>query len=260
MEAVRLVSIQRGYNPRDFAIIAFGGAGPMHAASLARELEVQKVIVPNLPAHFSAWGMLLCDIRHDFVQMSVHSMSDMKPKHLADIFEKLEAEGRETLLREGIPPTQMKFARTVDMRYVGQEHTITVPVDRWDPTKECLEKIVGDFHALHEKRYAFSIPSLAAELVAVRLSAIGTIEKPHIIKIPEGGNTPARAEKTHRKVYFESSGYIDAPVYERVKFLADNKVSGPAVVEEPASTTVIHPGQKLTVDLFGNLVIEADES
>ena len=253
--AVSLISVQRGHNPKDFAIVAFGGAGPMHAAALANELEIPQIIIPRLPGHFSAWGMLLCDLQHDYVKTQVQSVKSFEPSAFDEAFGLLEENGKKTLLTEGIPENRFQFRRTVDMRYLGQEHSVNVPSPDGKWNLEKTERLIHDFHQLHEKRYAFSLKEAEAELVALRVVAIGITDKPSFTKPETSSRSPDAAIKGNRKVYIDGPNPIDVPLFERSKLGTGNRIVGPAIIEEEACTTILQPRQQLFVDEYGNLVI-----
>lgn len=256
--AIRAITIERGYDPRDFTMIAFGGAGPMHSLALARELKIPNVIVPQVPAHFSAWGMLLTDIRHDFVQTYIRPLDEADVNEVNDLYLKLEKEGTEELKKEGIPEDLMTLIRSVDMRYVGQEHTVNVPAPGGVFKPEDKKNVRNEFDELHEKRYGHCAREESTEIVDLRLTTIGVVTKPKFVKIRSGEEEPPiSAHRGKRLVYFEEQrDYIKCDAYLRDAFLAGNKIYGPAVIEEYASTTVIHPEDIALVNEYGHIVIK----
>ncbi|MGH9203476.1 MAG: hydantoinase/oxoprolinase family protein, partial [Vicinamibacterales bacterium] len=254
---VRHVTLERGLDPRDFTLVAYGGGGPLHAASVAKELSMRTVIIPHAPGHFSALGMLMADLRRDYVQTLFARMDDLEMFELEDHFQKLEAEGRRALEASGIPTDRIVFERAADMRYVGQEHAVAVrmPANVGDETAR--GEIKRLFDDAHEVRYSHSAPEESADIVSLRVSAIGRLGKPQFPKIPKGDATPlAAASRGTRLVIFEGVGAVQAAVFDRTKLLPDNVINGPAIIEEAASTTVVEPGDTVTVNPFGHLVMQ----
>src|SRR3989442_6017775 len=188
--AVRHVTLERGLDPRDFTLIAYGGGGPLHAASVAKELSIRTVIIPQAPGHCSALGMLMADLRRDHVQTLFARMDDLEMFELEDEFKKLEAEGRQALEDSGIPTDQIVFERAADMRYVGQEHAVAVqmPANVGDETARA--EIKRRFDEAHELRYSHSAPEESGDIVSLRVSAIGRLSKPQFPKISQGDITP----------------------------------------------------------------------
>jgi N-methylhydantoinase A len=253
---LKLVSVRRGRDPREFAIVAFGGGGSMHASALARELHVPRVIVPPAPAHFSAWGMLMSDLRHDLVQTKFARADQTELAKLGGVWADLEERMLETFADEGVAEEELAFARSADMRYAGQEHTVNVPVPGGGFDEECLVEIESRFHDLHEQLYAFRQGS-AIEFVNFRLTGFGAVQKPELERVQANGDASV-AFKGERDVDFDELGQHQSRVYERARLGAGAVLGGPAVVEEPAASTVVFPGQTLRVDEYGNLSIEIE--
>ena len=247
---LKLVSVRRGRDPRDFVIVAFGGGGSMHACALARDLQVPRVIVPPNPGHFSAWGMLTSDLRHDVAQTRVGRVDRIPGGEVAEIWSALERRLLATFTEEGLSTGQVAFSRAADMRYAGQEHTVRVPVEE---AME-LEEIERRFHDLHEQLYTFRLAT-PIEFVNFRLTGLGSVPKPELVRLAAGGDA-ATALKGSRDVDFDELGRREARVYERSLLGAEAELDGPAVVEEPAASTVVFPGQRLRVDDFGNLIVD----
>ncbi|MCL4516679.1 MAG: hydantoinase/oxoprolinase family protein [Firmicutes bacterium] len=255
VNALKLVSVRRGHDPRDFALVAFGGGGSMHAMALARELRVKKVVIPVAPAVFSAWGMLMTDLRYDVIQTSIRRADQFSPEDANALWRELEAEAAKHYVNERIRPEQVVFSRFADMRYLGQEHTVKVPVPTVKLDEALLEETRVRFHQLHEQSYTFRLES-PIEYVNFHLTAFGTVSKPELVKLTTRGVAAREAMKGIRKVHFDQEGWQEAVIYERSKLAAGATLTGPAVVEEPAASTVVFPGQRLTVDDYGNLIIE----
>jgi N-methylhydantoinase A len=254
VNALKLVSLYRGYDPRDFTLVAFGGAGPMHAAALAMELGVKRVLIPQNPGVFSAWGMLVTDLRYDIVQTRIGRLDQTHVDDLDALWRQLESEALQHFQAEGLSADRVIFQRHADMRYSGQEHTVKVPFPAGAVTDEALRQVAERFHALHEQYYTFRLDS-PIEFVNLHLSAFGRVEKAKVPKLNASG-TPEEALKGHREVHWDEHGRQRTPIYERSRLGAGANVQGPAIVEEADSTTVVFPGQILTVDEYGNLVIE----
>ena len=257
---VRWVTTERGLDAAEFTLVAYGGAGPLHASAVARELGIAEVVIPRAPGHFSAYGMLVADLRRDFVNTWFTTLADAPFSRMEEIFADMEKRGRETVTRrqsvEGTSAT-----RGADMRYVLQEHAVTVdlPVELFK--KEDRDGIKSRFDAVHQTRYGFSVPGEKAEIVSLRGSIIGEMKKPAFEPITKGTARPeAGAGRGSRPVYFASTGFVDTPTFDRALLKAGNRIEGPALIEEHASTTVVHPGDVLEVDAFGDLIIEVRRS
>jgi len=255
--AVRHVTLERGLDPRDFTLVAYGGGGPLHASSVAKELSIRTIIIPQAPGHFSAVGMLMADFRRDYVQTLFARMDDLEMAELEDEFKKLEAEGRKALEASGIPTERIVFERAADMRYVGQEHAVAVRVPAAVGDETARAEIKKLFDDAHELRYSHSAPGESADIVSLRVSAIGRLGKPEFPRIPPGDPAPPpAARRGTRSVIFEGSGALEAAVFDRTNLLQGNMIPGPAIIEEAASTTVVEPGDTVTVNAYGHLVMQ----
>jgi len=255
--AVRHVTLERGLDPRDFTLVAYGGGGPLHAGSVAKELSIRRIIIPNAPGHFSAFGMLMADLRRDYVQTLFERMDDLEMFQLEDQYKILEAEGRAALEASGIPSDRIVFERAADMRYVGQEHAVAVRMPANVGDESARAEIKRLFDEAHELRYSHSAPEESADIVSLRVSAIGRLGKPQFPRIATGEkNPPSAARRGARTVMFEAAGALQAAVFDRAKLLANNVITGPAIIEETASTTVIEPGDLVTINEYGYLMME----
>jgi len=255
--AVRHVTLERGLDPRDFTLVAYGGGGPLHAASVAKELSIGTVIVPQAPGHFSALGMLLADFRRDYVQTLFKRLDDLDMDELEQAFRALELEGRDALERSGIASERIVFERAADMRYVGQEHAVAVRMPASATAESARAEIKRRFDEAHDLRYSHSAPDEAADIVSLRVSAIGRLGKPVFPTILAGVATPpAEAERGARAVIFEGLGVMSAKLFDRSKLRAGNLIPGPAIIEEVASTTVVEPGDSVTVNRYGHLIMK----
>jgi N-methylhydantoinase A len=253
---VRWVTTERGLDAADFALVAYGGAGPLHACDVARELAIARVVIPRAPGHFSAYGMLVADLRRDFVNTWFTPLDEAPFSAMEAMFADMEVRGGATVTR-GQSVTATSARRALDMRYVGQEHAVTVDVPIELFQKQDRAGIKQHFDAVHQTRYGFAVPNEKAEIVSLRSAVVGELRKPAFEPIAEGGAQPdAAAFRGTRKVYFARLGFVETPTYDRAKLQAGNRVAGPALIEEHASTTVVHPGDALEVDTFGDLVID----
>ena len=248
---LRIVSVERGFDPRRFALVAFGGAGPMHACPLAEELQISDIVVPPNPGMFSALGLLTADLFHDYSRAFVRRADEADPDTVEGLFAEMEHEGRETLLAEGVEPGGMRFRRQLDLRYLGQSYELTVDVGApfdGDALISCTEA----FHGRHSEIYGYSAAGESVEIVNVRLRAIGAIPKP---RLAESGARAEVAEPVGRRlVYFEGSdSWLETPVYERGDLGPGSAVEGPSIIEQYDSTTVVYPGWMASVDGYGVL-------
>jgi N-methylhydantoinase A len=256
VNALKLVSVHRGYDPRDFALVAFGGGGPMHATALARELHIGRVIVPPQPGVFSAWGMLMTDLRFDLIVTRIERSDAAAPAALDEVWGELERDALAHYAGERVGEERVVFQRFVDMRYAGQEHTVKVPFPGGSVTEETLADLQESFHALHEQHYTFRLGS-PSEFVNFHLTALGTVEKPQLPEIDSGDDVDG-ARKGERLVDFDELGRLQAAIYERDLLGRGARLTGPAVVEEPACTTLLFPGDVLEVDRHGTLTIDVE--
>lgn len=256
--ALKLISVRRGYDPRDFAMVAFGGGGPMHGPTLARELNIRKVIVPVAASVFSAWGMLMSDIRHDHIQTRILAFRDTPMETFNEMWKAQMEEAQTQFAAEGIAPEQTMFRFIADMRYMGQEHTVQVAAPAYPWKEEDRAEILSRFHKTHEHFYTFSLPDTPAEIVNLHLVAYGQLQKPALQEIPAHEGDISSALKETRRVFFSGDGWLDTPIYDRAKLGHGATAQGPLVVEEPTTATVVCPGQTLSVDRYGNLIVETE--
>jgi N-methylhydantoinase A len=256
--AVKGVSTERGLDAAAFALIAYGGAGPLHASGIAREIGMSRIIIPRAPGHFCAFGMLFSDLRYDFVRTWFMRLADISFDAIEEIYAALIAEGRAALARSGVRATRVTIARAADMRYVGQEHPVTIELGPELFRRRDRAGIKRRFDAVHQQRYGTSAPDEPAEIVSLRATVSGVMKRPALERISRGGRAPvAEARRGERSVYFGEAGkFAKTLIYARAALKAGNRLDGPALVEEHASTTVLLPGDRLEVDAFGNLVIE----
>jgi len=254
--AIDLVSVQRGYDPRDFTLIAYGGSGPMFAPFIAEELEIGKIVVPVIPPGvFSAWGMLNTDVRHNSIHTHITRLDASDAlETLSRIYTNLENEVKAMFQSEGGEgPTVIE--RYADIRYYGQEHTVKVSVPPGALSAPDLQTILESFHATHEREYEFKLPGDPAEIVNFHVVGIRRVQKLRLGELPEpsGSQDPLLTE---RSVYI-NGGYEELPVYDRTLLIVGFNLDGPAILEDPTATIIVLHGQKASVDRFGNTVIRS---
>lgn len=253
MNALKLVSINRGYDPRDFTMIAFGGGGAMHATSLAGELGIPKVVIPAHSAVFSAWGMLMSDLRRDYVRTKPTALDDTATSGIDQIFSEMESEASVAYAGEQIDAARVRFQRYADMRYQGQEHAVQIPVAGGQFDQAALLALLELFGDEYENKYSYRLDN-QVELVSFYLVAYAVVDRPELASIPPLKDL-SEAVKGQRDVDFDAAGVHVADIYDRDKLGAGSEFSGPAVVEEAGSTTVVFPEQRVAVDDYGNLHI-----
>ncbi|SES13218.1 hydantoinase/oxoprolinase family protein [Psychrobacillus sp. OK032] len=258
LNALKLISIRKGHNPQDFTLLAFGGGGSMHAPALAIELGVKKVVVPIASPVFSAWGMLMTDLRHDYIQTYIKRLNELSLSEIDVQWEEIEKQALAHYEDEGMAAENVEFHRFADMRYLGQEHTVKVPVPNGQWSGEDKQAIIKEFHNLHERNFTFKLEDSPTEIVNIHVTAFGKVPKPEIGKITRNGSVD-EAKKENRNIYYEKKGWINTPVYDRDKLPPNEVIHGPAVVEEKAAVTLIYDGQQLQLDDFGNIIIEMEE-
>ncbi len=249
-DAVRLISVTRGLDPRDFALVAFGGAGSLHGVDVARELSIPVVIVPPNPGVTSALGCLLVDIQHDFGESYIVAVGDADAGALEAAFSRLEAEAHARLKHEGIADEDIVIQRTIDMMYQGQWRSLAVSVP--SPVVS-IEELVGRFHEEHAAEYNYRRDDAPVSFYRLNLRAVGAVAKAQLPEYEPTGETPAPT--THREVWFEPSASVSTPIYDRATLPAGFKFDGPAVVEQLDSTVLVPPGASAEVDPHLNIII-----
>jgi N-methylhydantoinase A len=255
--AVRAVSVNKGVDPRDTAMIAFGGGGPLHASAIAREIFVPKVVIPKLPGTFSALGMLMASWRQDFVRTLIGRLGSLRRAEVETVFDELTKAGKDQIARDDIPASGADFAFFANLRYVGQEHTIPIPVPGPSALVGDLEPLRGLFHAEHAKRYSQSAPDESMEIVSLRLTVVAAREDELAEEVlSEPWRPESQLGETTREVVFDDPEWpLKTRILWRPSLSAGTRVEGPAVIEEPNSTTLVHPGDVATVTAAGHLVI-----
>ncbi len=251
-DAVRLVSILRGYDPRDFALVAFGGAGALHGAALARELAIPTVIVPPNPGVTSALGCLLVDIQHDLALTFLADAASVDPARIEAAFQTLEQEARERLETEGVASAQMLLQRSIDMRYLGQWRSIAVPVAT--PFSATADAVRA-FEEAHRREYHYIRENAAVEIFRLNLTAIGVTPKAELARHPKTSTTDFAPRSRRPVVFDEAEAPLDTPIYWRDDLPAGAGFQGPAVIDQFDSTTLVPPGARCEVDEWKNLRI-----
>lgn len=253
--AVKAVTTERGLDAGSFTMVVYGGAGPLHASAIARELGIRKVLIPHAPGYFSAYGMLFSDLRYDYVKSVFRHLADLSFDEIEAIYKEMEDAGRAAIGASNIQPEALVFERAADMRYMGQEHAVSVDLAQHFFEAKDSAAIKQHFDDVHAIRYGTSAPKEPADIVSLRVTALGRMKKPPRNTVETGSaQVDAAALRTHKPVYFRSANaYIATAVYKREMLKTGNHFEGPALVEEHASTTVVQPGDSVTVDLYGNL-------
>lgn len=254
-DAVRLVSIRRGYDPRDFALLAFGGAGALHGADVARELGIPSVVVPPSPGVTSAIGCLLVDIRHDLAQMYTGLIDDADEDAIEEAFIGLETEASARLRHEGVSEENGLLQRQISMRYLGQWRSLQVPIGSGPGA---LEEALRTFHEEYEREFSFRQEETQVEIYQLHLAAVGKIPKPSFrpaVSVDQAPGEPAE----RRPVYFADEGWLDTPVYQREALAAGTRFAGPAIINQLDSTTVVPPATTAEIDEWLNIRIHLEE-
>jgi N-methylhydantoinase A len=251
-DALRLVSIRRGHDPRRFALVALGGAGPRHAGRLAAHLGTPPVGVPAAPGVLSALGLLVAEVDHQEWGTLKALLDRLAPERLAALLERLGAACAAGMARDGVPPELVRVSRVAELRYVGQSYELSVPLPDGPVTPATLEACRQGFHEAHRRIYGQSDPDGAVELVSLRVQHRAAMPGPEEMRPPSGDGTPP----SERTAYFEElGGRVATPLWSRAALRPGQRLSGPAIVEQADTTTVAYPGQTLEVDAAGNLIL-----
>ena len=223
--AVKAVTTERGLDAGSFTMVVYGGAGPLHASAIAREIGIRKVLIPYAPGYFSAYGMLFSDRRYDYVRSVFRKLNDVSFDEIEALYQSMEDEGRAALAQSGTHAEDVVIERAADMRYVGQEHAVTVDLPGAFFVDKDRSAIKRQFDDLHKVRYGTSAPKEPADLVSLRVTVLGTMKKPPKHSVDVGTATPAPgAVRATKPVYFRSSGWAETPVYTRERLLAGNLI------------------------------------
>ena len=252
------ILVGQGYDPRDFAIMAYGGAGGIFAGNIAKDMSISRVIIPLGPGVFSARGILSMDLVHTYARTYARAMGELAIQELGDIYKDMENSALQILTAEGMSRDRVEFARSLDMCYEGQHYYIETPVPNGELRGNAKIEISNSFEHLHEIRYGYRIE---APLITIntRLKAIGKIKEIPVAEVKQGKEILRSAIKQRRKVYLDGN-LVESQIYERDRLLYGNTIVGPAIIEEPFHTTVVMPGQTLQVDKLGNLIIHTGDA
>lgn len=261
VRGIRVVSVERGYDPRDFALVPFGGAGPMHGTPVARVLRMSRILVPPTPGILCALGQLVSDLRHDFLESRVAPYAGFPAEQAHAIVARLLARAQQLLADDGVPVARREVEVRVDLRYLGQSYELAIPLD---PTaSEAWQMLPEAFHTAHQQRFGHCDPSAPLELVGFGVTAIGRIDTPELPMLAHGDLAPPQtALMGRRRIFFEpvvpggQGSFADTPVWARDALLAGNVLIGPAVMEEVSATTVLYPGDRGVMHESGSLLVE----
>ncbi|HEX5542044.1 MAG TPA: hydantoinase/oxoprolinase family protein, partial [Micromonospora sp.] len=253
--AVRQITVERGHDPNGFSLLAFGGAGPLLAPLLAREMGIREVVVPFAPSGFSAWGMLSADIVDDFARTVMTTLDDADLDELERLFKTVEAEAVDSLRAQGVTVEQTLLQRQFELRYLGQEHTLMVTVGHdLDPAA-----IRAAFEEQHRARYGHVMEN-RLQILNLRVRGIGRTQRPELVVLPRGDGDPSRALIGRREAYdFGSRSVVPFTVYDRSRLAPGDSFAGPALIDEGTSTTVVPSGQRAEVDPHGYLLVTLEE-
>jgi N-methylhydantoinase A len=259
MRAVRLVSVERGYDIREFTLMAFGGAGPLHACEIARELGIQRVIVPPSPGTLCSLGLLMADVKFDLSRSNIMIAEKENLGQINEIFDAMIDEGKNMLMKEGVSEDRRSYQRFIDARYEYQNYEISIELPDCPMTEEVLEQTIQNFHREHEKSYGYYNEKNRVQIVNYRVSAIGEIDKPEIKEFPCDENADLPTPIDVRDVFYQGqTQFIESNVYWREDLAPGSKFTGPAIIEEMDSTIVIPPHWKARIDGFRNLILTYD--
>ncbi|MDO4541103.1 MAG: hydantoinase/oxoprolinase family protein [Syntrophomonadaceae bacterium] len=255
--AIRVITVEKGYNPSDFTLVAYGGAGPLHAVHLAQEMGIRTVLIPPAPGALCALGLLTADVKKGYVRTALTAFEDASPQLLDSYLAPLMEQGNQWLASENVSCENRSFHNIAEMRYVGQNYELQVEIPSRQLTQEDVEKMRQDFFHAHEMNYGYYNPDAPVQFVNLRVEAIGRVVKPNLAELENVMTNPAQALIDTRSVYFEETGSIACPIYDRAKFGRCERVDGPCIVEQMDSTTVIPPNTWFKVDIHGNLIVNA---
>ncbi|MGH7387480.1 MAG: hydantoinase/oxoprolinase family protein, partial [Candidatus Methylomirabilales bacterium] len=244
-KAIRVISVERGHDPREFCLVSFGGAGGLHACALAQSLSIPRVLIPPHAGLLSAYGMLVADVVKDYAKTLLRGTVSTSFEELQAVVSVLKEQGLGEMKDEGLDEESITTEAALDMRYLGQSYELRVP---------CEQDFLSRFHDLHRKSYGYANPARETEIVTVRLRVKGGVEKPPLARVEEGSADPGAACVGERRVFLDDE-WVTAPVFAREALLAENRCVGPALVVEMSATTFLAPGWEGTVDRRGNLVL-----
>ena len=254
-DAIRQLTVRKGIDPREFVLVAFGGAGPMHACTTAEELDIETVLIPEMPGIFSAWGMLQSDIRQDLSRTLMITTAKADVADICQKFGEMEKEAKLLLEKQNIPGDRCEFVQSADMRYLGQEYTVRVNfTGNGTITEEVMKQLEQDFHQLHHQIFGHSNPAGEVEIVTLRLVGLGKLDKIEKKKSGEYSEAAPVPRKSQEAI-FGGKAY-DAKVYDRSNLITGQKIPGPAIIEEFTTTSVIPPNWEITIDEYRNMIVK----
>ncbi len=253
-DAMRLIATERGVDPSKLVLIAYGGAGPTHAAALARELEIRTTVIPPHPGAVSALGVGTGDLAHDLSDSVLLPLSELDLPDVEARFEALEEQGLATLAKEGVAPSRREVHRSYMGRYIGQLHDLEVPLDGIDLRSDGLDAIAARFHARHQATFGFAVDTEPVFVLSLRVRAVGRISRPDFGAVKRVETMPE--PRSMRRVWFEQTGFVETPTFDRAPWNPGIELAGPAIIDEYDSTTVVLPGQRWSTDATGSLIIE----
>jgi N-methylhydantoinase A len=255
--AIRTVSIGRGHDPRQFALVAFGGAGPLHACRLAELLDIPAIVIPPTPGVLSTHGLLSTDLKNDYVQTCYQEGPQYDLERVAAVYRDLETQALEWLRSEQVPEGAQRLMRSADLRYAHQSFELTCALPNGELTPASIQHLVEAFHREHRRLYTYDLPNAPVELVNLRVTALGLLPKLTAPEASSSGSDLHQALAGARRVYFERlGGFADTPCYTRQRLGSGMTFAGPAIVDQDDTTTVIHPNFGARVDAVGNLIVE----
>ena len=252
-EALRIVSIERGHDPREFSLVAFGGAGPVHAAALAEELDIPRIIVPPIPGGFSALGLVMTDVRRDYARTLYRQLEDLAANEIETVWSELQAQGEEMLRSTGIDPDRWRFRRSADLRYSRQAYELNVTAAAEKFNDKTKAELAESFHSRHEQTYGHKNLAEPVHLVTLRLTAVGELGR---LEIADTVRSEGASEKTRRSAWFAQTGTTDCGVHNRSSLAAGVSLDGPVIVESLDSTLVVPPGWTARNDYNGFITLE----
>lgn len=260
VRGIRVVSVERGHDPRDFVLVPFGGAGPMHGSPVARDLGMRRLLLPPNPGILCAFGLLVSDLRHDLLETHMHPLRADGFEAARPVLERLGGSAARLLERDGVPADRRAIELRADLRYVGQSYELSVPVE--PPTAEGWANLPARFHDAHRQRFGHADERAPIEIVTLAATGWGRVDPPRLPRLASGGPSPAAARLGIRPVYYEAEAvngggaWHDTPVFERGRLQAGNVIEGPAVIDEVSATNVLYPGDVARVHETGALFVE----
>jgi N-methylhydantoinase A len=252
-EAIKAISTMRGHDLRDFMLLAFGGAGPVHAGRIARDLGMKGLIVPLYPGVYSAIGLIMSDVKHDYIQSRMQPMSELAPAEIEAMFARLETAAADELAHDGFGPERIRIQRALDMRYAGQGYEISMPCDAAELARG-LGALRARFDAQHRAMFGHMAPEEPVEVVSYRVRGIGLVPPVEMPRFEPSGTSLDHARRATRRARFDGKD-VECPVYQRERLDVGLTLEGPAILDQLDCTTVIYAGQTARVDAWKNLIV-----